>query len=112
MGLYVYYGTTYLGCDSTIVWNVTQLSNSNDLDKTENILVFPNPAQEVVFIKIKAAIQPISIKVFDTLGKEWTELPIKGGENLYQIALPNISGMYNVVIQSEQGIYTKSIFKI
>jgi subtilisin-like proprotein convertase family protein len=111
MGLYTYSGTTHLGCDSIIVWNVTQLSNSLDLDKSDSFLVFPNPAEDFIFVKTRAAIQPISIKVYDTFGKMWAELPIKSGENLYKINLPNVAGIFKIIIQTEKEVYSKSIFK-
>jgi subtilisin-like proprotein convertase family protein len=111
MGLYTYSGTTHLGCDSIIVWNVTQLSNSLALDKSESYLVFPNPAEDFVYVKIKAAIQPISIKVYDTFGIMWAELPLKNGENLYKTTLPDVAGIFKIIIQTEKGVYSKSIFK-
>lgn len=79
---------------------------------TADILIYPNPAQDVVYIQFAEKEMPSQLSIYDQLGRlVWSETIAPGQVvtqlNLYQSRFSD--GMYVVQILSEEGLQSKKL---
>ncbi|HRB70744.1 choice-of-anchor J domain-containing protein [Flavobacterium sp. WV_118_3] len=70
---------------------------------TENFSVFPNPAQEVLYLRSKSGIRINDIRILDINGKTIKKVP-QQQESEIQIAIADLTaGIYFLSIQTDEG---------
>jgi hypothetical protein len=94
--------------------NLTATLETNDFDKNDmGINIFPNPASDVINVKIENEnFNSLTLSVYDLLGNQIIKTtPVKSISNTYTIAIKNklVSGMYIVKVDSAKGNYTSKI---
>lgn len=94
--------------------SVLSVEDDNILFSNDEVFsIFPNPAKEYAHISFNRKAKSLEkISVFDILGNELFSVVLNDNEmnNGVIVPLKNIStGMYNVVLKSEKGIYTKKL---
>ncbi len=101
-GYYQVLATDANGCTSmsAIAW-IQDAANVNNIVKSEEIKIFPNPASDVIYIK-----SPVQLRVamYNTQGQKILER-----ENATEIAISELAdGMYTLVIADAKGGYIKT----
>jgi len=100
-------GTAVCGQDLMINFDCATLSNIEVLLE-DTLVLFPNPAQESIFLEGPSNINLNYATIYDITGKLVREVDLKKMNNLKTINIANLmSGMYFINIFSDQGILTK-----
>jgi hypothetical protein len=95
--------------EETATFEVTSINNLSDLDNL--IKVFPNPAQEVIYIRCDQ-IKLQSVELISTAGSQVNIMKKDNSHNTYSIDLSALpEGMYIIKIQTEHGLITKPVIK-
>jgi len=82
--------------DAIIVKYTTSGTGIMDVSKMPNLRIYPNPAQEIVFVECESI---SAIKLYDMLGKEVLSQSATGNAEINISHLPQ--GIYNVVLLSD-----------
>ena len=91
--------------------NITSGAGIND-NPLAQVQVYPNPANEVLFVDLKDLENVSSIAILDINGKQIQELnKIQDGINSFQIAGLN-AGVYQVRIVQNGYQYTQRVIKL
>jgi len=94
--------------DNKIAWYENSGNLSIQESSFNNIVISPNPTQDVIYIETQNSIYINSIKVFDVMGRMILEE--KGDVN--QINVSNLSiGLLFIKIETDKGIITNKIIK-
>ncbi|WP_051224503.1 DUF7619 domain-containing protein [Flavobacterium tegetincola] len=82
--------------------------SKNDFNKDVSIIVYPNPAENVIYIKSESTIH--SIQMYDAQGRM---IQAKLSSNVSEVVnLTNYSsGLYFITVKTEKGIKTQKIIK-
>ena len=84
---------------------VPKIATKNIENNIENLLVYPNPAKDVV--KVKSSDKILSIEILNTQGQV-----ISSSQDSNSVELSNVAkGMYLLRITTDEGIQTKRIIK-
>lgn len=92
-------------CYTNPIWiKINSTTNSNNL-QNNNIIIYPNPAKENVFVKLENAISKIlNIQIITTNGKA-LECTYKTKANEIQIDVSKLnSGLYNLIITTNNEV--------
>lgn len=80
---------------------VGQLNNETVID---DIVVYPNPAEENLFIRVNDSIIPKVLSIYDVMGRVVLERNVAEDDRLMNIALPELTtGMYRIDITDIEG---------
>ncbi len=103
-GLYI--GLPYNGSAPDIGCFEFNTTGVDNLSRTD-ISIYPNPAQNQLFIKLKKQ-QNINIKIFDNTGREiWQS---QSGYKLTTLKLNDLPpGMYHILIKTQDHLYLQKI---
>jgi len=88
-----------------------------ELESTLDVSVFPNPANDLVNVRIladNASNETMTVSVIDATGRTVysSQESFNGTAALYQMNVSNIeAGVYFVRIESQSGLITKSLVK-
>lgn len=104
-GTYLDTFQTISACDSLLIINLfvndevslTQLSNTNF-----NFLVYPNPASDVVEVRLKKVEQIIHLSIYDILGAKLFAEELDYNSTFINVKNWN-SGIYNILLRDENG---------
>ena len=97
---------TLINEDGNVAMYGNKLLASQGFENTQTF-IYPNPVQKILYIENETAIIK-KISVYDVLGKVLLQ---KGG-NTSQINLENLSsGLLFVMLETDQGIFTKKVVK-
>ncbi len=91
---------------------IGDISNINEYSLTENILIFPNPVQDVLTVEIRDIdyLLPYRLAILDVLGKEIKHFNIN--DNKTTLNISDLSkGFYFLHIQTHQGVSVKRFVK-
>ncbi|MCB0524017.1 MAG: HYR domain-containing protein [Saprospiraceae bacterium] len=100
--------------DRTVTKDLHQHFDEELIEKDQDMVLFPNPASDYIFIGIKGFIdQDVNLRIFDQLGNQvWMlEIP-ESQEEMVQLNLRELglaSGLYTVMLQSEGMTITKRL---
>lgn len=101
-------GTSAQVCKQVVITGV----GINDIEFAEQINVFPNPANDKVFVKIESDVtEQMTVSLVDMLGKQVTAPVVYGaGTTNMEISTANVAnGLYFVKIQTEKTAAVKTI---
>ncbi|MBR1626661.1 MAG: T9SS type A sorting domain-containing protein [Bacteroidales bacterium] len=90
-GTYISHLKTYLGCDSTVVFNVQYGDITmeidclsvciEDINKKNDINVFPNPAKN--FVTIESDTYPLDVVMYNQIGQKVKQVSVNENERIY-----------------------------
>lgn len=116
-GTYMYKYKTYLGCDSTVVYNVEWgeetmevdcVSGIEDIPYSDNVKVYPNPANDILRIEGLSSHTAI-IEFYDNNGRLVKSVNFSDGQ---EISIRDLaSGIYYIKINSNKNIINKRLIK-
>ena len=122
-GIYQYFVVAYFtnDCDS-IVSNVVEetikTEGIGEMGTMDDIVVYPNPAEEQLIVECRDAINGVStmttitnIEIFDVFGRNVSRLISHISHPIFIDISHLPSGIYFVRIQTENNIITKKIIK-
>lgn len=96
---------TLFKCDKTIA-----TENIMETEMSNKIVVFPNPANDVLHIKFSTKIEPISLIIKDSQGRAVTEKTILQHTEQESINVSHLaSGIYFLAIKTKEGIIFEKI---
>ena len=102
------YGCTYT---DTIVVNVTSVGIS-DISKTENILIYPNPVQDNLFVKLPENFsEPVIVTIYNEKGKEMFKSDKHIANEIKIDFMQYAKGIYFVAIESNNKKEINKIIK-
>lgn len=88
--------------------NFNIVESTNITEQTNEIRVFPNPAQDRIMIELSGAYFE-SIQVYDMQGRKLQTEQIKQAD-FYELNLPNYSaGTYWIALKTDQGLYQQRV---
>jgi len=92
---------------------LTDLSvEEQDALKTD-IVIYPNPANDIVTIKSRTTSQFKNYKIIDNIGRVALEGNFESNSNTPQINVSQISkGIYHLMVFSETGVFTQKLIKM
>jgi len=80
---------------------------SDDTGYTNEIRVYPNPANDLIYMKLPEWVQTVEIHSLD--GRQWKQLQTPGGGS-YTIGISDIpSGIYTLLSQGGKNKETKQL---
>ncbi|MFM9985186.1 MAG: CotH kinase family protein [Flavobacteriales bacterium] len=98
------------------VIQVPTFASNNDVVEVEEVMstnaihIYPNPASDFAFVKLKNNIGKLSISILDTQGRLIHQHPDSTSSNTIQLETSTlISGVYTVVIQTENAVNTAKL---
>jgi hypothetical protein len=108
----------YWGNPGNIVYNLTEASNNprtfnsalNVENISDNIDIYPNPANDFIFIRNSENIKSISIS--DISGKIISENEYKNSNEISIDISKMAKGIYFIKLTDNKNIFTKKIIKI
>jgi hypothetical protein len=89
-----------------------QVNASVGVDELLNksvVTVYPNPANSIIHVVAKDV---VSVNIADYSGRIVMQRSLRGGDDQMLDISALADGVYNVVIQTETGMYTTRIIKI
>ncbi len=92
--------------DPWAVFSENCASSSFEEDLLQNIELYPNPTSGMLFIRNKSNAKILSVKVYNSLGKEI--LKIENNFNKINLSTLN-SGLYFIKIETKTGVVTQSL---
>ena len=89
-------------------WGACNITNLNDLNSTESIVVHPNPTQQSIFIEFKEEVPKFQkVTLYNSLGEEVYKLEEQNRSKL-SIDPALDPGLYIIIIESEKRIIYKN----
>ncbi|HKR03861.1 MAG TPA: T9SS type A sorting domain-containing protein [Bacteroidia bacterium] len=85
--------------------------NIKEITIAESFIIYPNPAQSKINIKLKVPSEKFEIKLFDVTGQIILEKSMKNISNSINIALPELSnGIYFLNLRNEKYNMSEKVF--
>lgn len=112
-GLHEPYGGTLPGTgdiNTTLYSYYSNLCNATsvkDYDSYEKNLIYPNPSQDYVYIKLEETIN--EIEIYNPIGQLLNRISSPKQNKIYISNIP--AGIYSVVIKTDKNIYTSKMIK-
>ncbi|TAE04106.1 MAG: T9SS C-terminal target domain-containing protein, partial [Bacteroidetes bacterium] len=111
-GIY-YVKVTNVGCQSisneVAVQKVSPTATEDEAN-VENMLVFPNPSHDILFLK--SAENLSEIKIYDALGRCQATILPKNNAGIYEIQTEKLnSGVYFLQVKTAKGTFQKQFLK-
>ncbi len=110
------YGGTLSPCDVTEYGEVEDYSVNitgvavNEVNKTKNILIYPNPAESYVNIQVLNDEKNYQVEIFNCNGKKVMEESVIYGNNKHKLSLPQLPiGIYQIKIFNEKFCFTDKL---
>ncbi len=112
---YVHVFTNQYGCDSVVTLHLTITVGIENYDLTSRVILYPNPAHDIINIDVEGDATVTGVEVFDVYGKV---VRVVDGDNLPQAQQPSsinishlVEGVYVVRIRTDKGVATKKFVK-
>lgn len=106
------FGINDFGCWDTITKTIRvgMVSISNLPSDTERFIVYPNPANNDIKVKVLQGVLDVDVRLFDITGKQHTIQPKQLGKDLYQFDLGKIkTGIYFMRIKQGEHVCNAKI---
>ena len=101
------------GCGTDQVSKTVSIQAATSIDEIEeeqHFKLYPNPADEKLFISFESPVQLQSIQLFDLTGRKVTQFNVQGSQSVYQLSLNGLSsGVYLVQIQLDSKLLTRKL---
>lgn len=81
-----------------------------DIDVSDNISVYPNPASDRLFIKILNEDKAENVRLIDNVGREVLKASFNASAGSIDISSLD-PGVYFILLEGEKGVYTSKIIK-
>ncbi len=85
-------GNNFDNVEGTFIGRVDPGSGVSSVEKLQDIKLFPNPAKDKLIIATTTSMLPVSIEVFDVLGKKINATINKDGDNIFSVDVVNLKG--------------------
>ena len=101
------------GCDSTIIINISIVTNTKNENLFSSILVYPNPFGSEIHVDLNIHQGNIvNIGIYDIHGSQWNNKIINNNENLINLNVSELpTGTYILIVRTSEDVFHRKIIK-